>query len=73
MTISNIKSDGVSGKNLIINILKLATLYNAFNLGWKVTKIDYKTFELTKNINNRKQLEEYKKMDLTEFVYLLIS
>lgn len=73
MTVSNIKSGRVSSRDLIINIFKLATLYNAVNMGWIVTRIDCKTFELTKQINNNKELEEYKNLDLKEFIWLLIT
>jgi hypothetical protein len=73
MTVSNIKSDRVSGRDLIINIFKLATLYNAVNMGWIVTRINCNTFELTKQINNNKELEEYKNLDLKAFICLLIN
>lgn len=38
-------------KNFILIMLQIITIYNAIKLGWKVKKIDNRTFKLSKNIN----------------------
>ena len=39
-------------KDILIYILQIVTLYNAISLGWRIKKINCKTYELTKQINN---------------------
>lgn len=56
-----------NNKELIIRILQIITIYNAIIKGWKVKKIDYKTYELTKNITDIQTFNLYNFMtDITE-------
>jgi len=38
-------------------IFQIATLYNAYSLGWTIKKIDDRTYELTKKINDLNNFE----------------
>ena len=39
-------------KHIIVYILQIITIYNAIKYGWKIRKIGYKTYELSKKIYN---------------------
>ena len=72
MTISSIEFNRTSRKNIIINIFKLAIMYNALNLGWQINQIDYKTFEFTKHYTNS-DIHKYNNFDLTHFINYMIN
>jgi hypothetical protein len=44
-------------RDLILCILQMTTLYNVMQKGWKVTKINNNTFELTKKISQIKNFD----------------
>ena len=69
MTINN---NFIKNRELVISILKVATIYNATSMGWVVTKINNKTYELTKKIKES-EIETYNNMNLHLFVERLVS
>lgn len=74
MTVANycFTKTKIEKRDIIINILKVAAIYNAVASGWKVIKINNNTYELTKQINNN-ELEKYNNLDLKDFICKLIS
>jgi hypothetical protein len=53
MGLINYNNDALEfNKKIIIQVIQLATIYNAIKKGWRIKKLNYNTYELTKKIDD---------------------